>query len=415
MSRSYCRGIVISLLCVLLTGAVSRADVVAYWSFDKKDGTTPEVARDLSGNGNNGKIHGAASVPGIVGEALQFNGKDNYVDCGNKSSLDKKDAITVEAWVKFTKAVKYPGRYVVGRKGIIELNISRQGRARFGLALEGGRWTHPPVSNSNLNDGQWHHLVGTYDRKKLRFFVDGTEQGKGTPATTPIMSSPATIVEIGSYAKSSRFFEGLIDEVRIHNAALSPIEISRLYDKASDTAAQNLLENGDFEKSAEVEGWKVFRGYPGELSIVSAPKFKPVAGKNCLLVVPTLRPRARDNKYRAILRSSVRIPAADGDTFEYTFWAKGSGPLVDVVMYRSDKNGKDMGGQWFRGLRKVTEEWTKVAGTAVVKDASEKAAAEQKFKKRGIDRKVSSVTFTFDIRGEGYVYIDDVRCRAKTK
>ena len=35
-------------------------------------------------------------------------------------------------------------------------------------------------------DGQWHHLVGTYDGNAVRLYVDGTEIGLGTPASFPI-------------------------------------------------------------------------------------------------------------------------------------------------------------------------------------------------------------------------------------
>jgi hypothetical protein len=42
----------------------------------------------------------AKTVKGKVGEALEFDGVDDYVNCGNDSSLDFTSEITLEAWAK---------------------------------------------------------------------------------------------------------------------------------------------------------------------------------------------------------------------------------------------------------------------------------------------------------------------------
>lgn len=46
--------------------------LVAYWDFDEGSGT---IAKDKSGNGNDGTIHGATYVNGRYGKALSFNGE----------------------------------------------------------------------------------------------------------------------------------------------------------------------------------------------------------------------------------------------------------------------------------------------------------------------------------------------------
>lgn len=59
--------------------------LVACWNFDEGSG---EVAHDQSGNKNDGKIYGAAYVKRGEGYALEFDGEDDYVDCGNNESLN---------------------------------------------------------------------------------------------------------------------------------------------------------------------------------------------------------------------------------------------------------------------------------------------------------------------------------------
>lgn len=79
---------------------------VGTWSFD--DQTNP--TKDSSGYGNNGTIYGASFTDEtphkVVGTgagryALQFDGVDDYVDCGAPSSLDIPGDKTLELWVKF--------------------------------------------------------------------------------------------------------------------------------------------------------------------------------------------------------------------------------------------------------------------------------------------------------------------------
>jgi len=67
--------------------------------FDEGSGT---VARDASGNGNDGTIYGATWVNGKYGKALSFDGVEDYVDCGNDVSLnfERTDPFSIEAWVK---------------------------------------------------------------------------------------------------------------------------------------------------------------------------------------------------------------------------------------------------------------------------------------------------------------------------
>ena len=60
------------LICILfgLISLIANAELVGYWSFDEADGTD-----DLSGNGNDGIIHGDPKVvAGKLGEALEFRG-----------------------------------------------------------------------------------------------------------------------------------------------------------------------------------------------------------------------------------------------------------------------------------------------------------------------------------------------------
>jgi len=87
-------------LAVLLSSAIGAEikGTVGYWSFDEAAG---EVARDASGNGNDGTIHGAKFVKSPKGFALKFDGEDDFVECEASKSLQQLElAGTIELWFK---------------------------------------------------------------------------------------------------------------------------------------------------------------------------------------------------------------------------------------------------------------------------------------------------------------------------
>jgi len=79
-------------------GNVSIDGLVSWWKFDEKFG---ENARDSMGR-NNGVIYGATWINDDNNTFLLFDGIDDYVDCGNGTSLAISDEITVEARVRTT-------------------------------------------------------------------------------------------------------------------------------------------------------------------------------------------------------------------------------------------------------------------------------------------------------------------------
>jgi hypothetical protein len=69
----------------------------------------------------------------------------------------------------------------------------------------------------------WTHVALTYDGAMLRLYVNGVQVASGAQAGS--LQTPATPLRIGGNVPYGEYFEGLIDEVRVYNRALSATEI----------------------------------------------------------------------------------------------------------------------------------------------------------------------------------------------
>ena len=199
--------------------------LVGWWKFDEAEGAT---AADSSGNGNNGTLQGSPvwrPQDGKLGGALEFNGRSDYVKIDNESGFDIVGQITISAWVNI-RSVPQEWTGIV-TKGDSAWRVSTDfanNVFHFGLTRQdklNGRTT--------VSSNQWHHVLCVYDGQTMSIYIDGkldtSRQRKGAIGTNDYP------VYIGENAEiKNRFFDGLIDDVRIYNYALSNSEITALYE-----------------------------------------------------------------------------------------------------------------------------------------------------------------------------------------
>jgi len=187
-------------------------------------------AKDLSGNGYNGTIYGAQCVQGRSGKALSFDGLNDYVDCGDIDAVDGVSEITVTAWVKWGGGV---GGLTESREFHRKHNVYAFGggwkdhKARFWIY--DGAWRNSGDSITDIDDGNWYFIVGVYDGEYLRLYINGVEESNNYIGSTTLYANNEPVI-IGSSRGTAEFWNGLIDEVRIYNRALSKEEIKWLYE-----------------------------------------------------------------------------------------------------------------------------------------------------------------------------------------
>jgi hypothetical protein len=167
------------------------------------------------------------SVNGFPGKAIDFDGYEDYINCGNSGSLNLTSGITVEAWIKADywqnnywegtivgKDDAYPAGYI--------LRCGENGKLSFVLGLNGS-WVEA-VTTSLMQTGKWYHVAGTYDGGSLKVYINGDFSAMHLASgDIGISSKPVQIGDSPGYP--GRFFNGKIDEVRIWNTSLSANQI----------------------------------------------------------------------------------------------------------------------------------------------------------------------------------------------
>ncbi|MHC4230289.1 MAG: LamG domain-containing protein, partial [Planctomycetota bacterium] len=210
---------------MLGTAGSASAELVAYWSFDEGSG---DRVFDSSGNGNDGTINGASWGEGKYGPALHFNAQDNYVEVPTSESLETETNVTVAAWINWIDAGD--GWLCIlanGQQGgpweNYGLFVNRGGGfLYFTLSLDGGHVTQQTPNNAVQPD-EWLHACATWDGSMARIYVNG-EMVLGQ-AQSGTLVPPGLPLRIGHRDGSAHYYNGIIDDVRVYNHALTEVEI----------------------------------------------------------------------------------------------------------------------------------------------------------------------------------------------
>lgn len=233
--------------------------LVGYWAFDETTGT---LASDSSGNGADGELFNMTNddwVTGFSGNALDFDGSDDYVAIRNINYAADIAAVTACAWINTAKS---------GRSTIIDFDASdywslavnypgTPNNGRISWITEG----HELYGVSRVDDSQWHHVCAVFNAAAVqdkKIYVDGqldaTADSKPSGFGIGTSSVRYGFIGVGSEAssfnggRSPKYFEGAIDEVRLYHRALSDAQVADLFEEGQptvDTDADGITDDAD--------------------------------------------------------------------------------------------------------------------------------------------------------------------------
>ncbi|MFH1260019.1 MAG: LamG-like jellyroll fold domain-containing protein [Elusimicrobiota bacterium] len=203
-------------------------DYVSYWRFDENSGGT--VHDENTVNHNDGILTNMivnSWAAGYHDYALEFDGDNDYVDCGNDLSLDSS-AYTVSFWLKvhnltthqeLVRKYHFDGTDAYGF--IIDVDIN--GSMRF-FNYKGSVWSAVWTigQNGEITIDTWYYLTCTYDGSTAKYYLNKilTKTAVGTGFKT---SSNDFLISAAYYTVN-----GIIDEVKYYNRVLSETEIGQV-------------------------------------------------------------------------------------------------------------------------------------------------------------------------------------------
>ena len=243
-----------------------------------------DTATDYSGNNNDGVVNGSTStIDGRLGKAYAFDGVDDEILTTDSDSLDITEQITISTWVKFetnnaferivakshTSAVQPYSMYALTRVGGTYHPTELDGQIRFELGQGGTQ--HIVHTTSIPTEGEWIHIVGTYNGTNMSLYYNGvletSGQGIWDSDSSAYVSMSGAIdsndmpLSIGSDGLGNNYFNGSIDDVIIYNRALTQNEISAMYSAGATQYDNNItypvgaLPYGEYNVTSYAQDW----------------------------------------------------------------------------------------------------------------------------------------------------------------
>ncbi len=214
--------------------AIDRKSAVGIWLFDEGGGG---IARDSSGNGNDGMLLPADGGPQWTGRsqfggALEFDGSGVYIEFPTGENL-KTPHFTFMAWFNTRKLNGYGHIWQTGTDwndmaGYV-VRVHQDGTAQAGLSF-GPANTASWATGPGLEADRWYHIALTFDGTTATLYLDGvsvaTAAGQGS-----IMYDDQP-VRIGVHSQDTGgAFDGFIDDVALFDTALEADDILTIMDQ----------------------------------------------------------------------------------------------------------------------------------------------------------------------------------------
>ena len=174
--------------------------------------------------------------------ALNFDGINDYINCGNSTNLRITPNLTVSAW--FKTSTSQIGKFI-NRDGLAsgtrDYALYQNGTNLQFWVSQSGNITETVLTSTGFtaNDGNWHQAVGVCNGTNIELYIDGVLNVSGTNSISGINTS-TYINEIGSRTTGTgNHFSGSLSNVSLWNAALTSAQVKEIYNNGLPSNLKN--------------------------------------------------------------------------------------------------------------------------------------------------------------------------------
>ncbi len=212
--------ILFSMASLMILASSVQANPLWKWSLDGN-------LRDAITGSEATAVGTPVYISGVKGQALAFAGDSAVSFNANKAALEN---FSLSAWVR-SHENKLQGRILEkGASNSLWL-YATQGLVVGGF-YDAKRVKYLDVTSAeDLLDGEWHHVVVTFDGARLSLFIDGQLENSVRVPSGSMPNVNNEPVVIGSKYKGQAHdnLVGAVDEVTVYSRALTPAEIESAY------------------------------------------------------------------------------------------------------------------------------------------------------------------------------------------
>ncbi len=183
-----------------------------------------------------GRMTSADFIAGKVGRSWEFDGSDDAVEL--PTFLPNDGDFTVRAWVRLLPTATTHALWgqragsppVESRVIFYAHRQASAGRVRLFMDDAGGQVL---LSNSTIDDGQWHFIAATRQGREFRLFIDGVNED--TQRRSGLGSNPLSGY-LARRATGENYLGGAVDQFAIDTQARSPAWIVTEYNQTNNSA-----------------------------------------------------------------------------------------------------------------------------------------------------------------------------------
>lgn len=201
----------------VLNAEVVTDGLVSYWNLNRET-IQANIVRDILGS-NHGTLNGEPKITeGKFGEAIEFDGVDDYIEIPDTATLRLDRTGAIEFWINIIQINEYQGILI---KALTWTGSGYVLRYSSEYQFQGGWEWVDFHEDGELIEAEWSHVVMTTDGESASLYQDG-KLVVSEKTTVAASTQPLIIGETLGY-----FLNGIIDEVRVYDRLLSEEEIKQ--------------------------------------------------------------------------------------------------------------------------------------------------------------------------------------------
>jgi len=255
-------------LGLVLTSEANATDpnLVGWWRFNEGSGTT---ATDSSGNERHGVlVNDPLWVDGVHGSALEFDAGNHVAVPGYEGIMGSHPRTTC-AWINVAKTSA--SIITWGPAGSGTKWVMRTHNGPAALRVECGQ--SYIYGTTDLVDGEWHHVAAVLEDdgspavEEIKLYVDGVLDETGEANPRPVNTASGVEFRIAyDLNNTGRTYQGLMDDVRIYDRALSADDIQALIQDPGGTVTQ-ALHPDPADSALLKDTWANLKWSPGDFAV----------------------------------------------------------------------------------------------------------------------------------------------------